>query len=57
MRFLFQITMSTAKQIIMPTAKAYFRKVGDACSLTKKGHILINLGQFKDETPLNRMQI
>ena len=57
MRSLFQITMSTAKQIIMPTAKAYFRKVGDACSLTKKGHILINLGQFKDETPLNRMQI
>ena len=29
----------------------YFRKAGHVCNINKKGHILINLEQFKDETP------
>ena len=29
----------------------------DMFSMTKKGHISINLGQFEDETSLNSMQI
>ena len=31
------------------------RKAGHACGMTKKGHILIDLGQFEDETSLNSM--
>ena len=33
------------------------RKAGHACGMTKKVHILINLGQFEDETSLNSMSI
>ena len=29
------------------------KKAGHACSTTKKKHLLINLGQFEDETSLN----
>ena len=38
-------------------SRAYFRKAGHACVITKKGHILINLEQFEDKMPLNSMQI
>ena len=27
-------------------------KTGHTCGVNKKGHILVNLGQFEDETPL-----
>ena len=27
-----------------------FRKLGDECGMNKKGHILVNLGQFEDHT-------
>ena len=37
--------------------RAYFRKVGRACSMDKKAHILVNLGQFKDGNPLNSIEI
>ena len=36
--------------------RAHFRKTRHACS-KKKEHILVNLGQFKNETPLNSVQI
>ena len=36
----------------MSHVRAYFRKAGYACGMNKKGHILVNLGQFEDETPL-----
>ena len=39
----------------MSHVRAYFRKAGYACGMNKKGHILVNLGQFEDETPLNNM--
>ena len=35
--------------------KAYFRKVGQTCGMIKKKHVLVNLGQFEVETPLNSM--
>ena len=38
-------------------SRAYFGRVGHAYSLNKKEHLLENLEQFKDETPLNSMQI
>ena len=38
-------------------AVVYFRKAEHACGMSKKGHILINLGQFEDEPPLNNMRI
>ena len=31
------------------------RTAGHACRMTKKGHILIDLGQLEDETSLNSM--
>ena len=34
---------------------AYFRKAGQAFGMNKKGHILVYLGQFKEETPLFRV--
>ena len=37
--------------------RAYFKKAGYVWGMARKGHILINLGQFEDETPLNIMQI
>ena len=33
------------------------RKAGHACNMTKKGYILIELGQFEDETSLNSIRI
>ena len=36
-------------------AKAHFRKAGHVCDITKEGHILVNLEQFEDETPLSSM--
>ena len=41
----------------MYICRAYFRKAGHACGMTKIENILITLGQFDDKTPLNRMQI
>ena len=32
--------------------KAYFRKVGHAWGMKRKGHVLVHLGQFKDENPV-----
>ena len=47
-----------ARSFIMATdnenarsGKAHFRKAGHACGMTKKGHVLIHLGQLKDEIP------
>ena len=37
--------------------KAYFKIAEHAYCTDKKGHILVNLGQFKDETPLKKKQI
>ena len=37
--------------------QSIFKKAGHAYGMTKKGHILINLGQFENETPLSRMRI
>ena len=31
--------------------KTYFRKAGHAFVIDKKGHPLVNLGQFEHETP------
>ena len=31
--------------------RAYFRTARHTCSMNKKEHILVNLGQFVDETP------
>ena len=41
----------------LPGVMAYFRKAELACGMNKKGHILVDLGKFKDETRLSRMQI
>ena len=38
------------------STRAYFRKAGYACGVTNKGHILIILGQFEDETSVNSMR-
>ena len=35
----------------------YFRKAGQACGMTKKGYILISLGQFEHEIPLKCIRI
>ena len=32
--------------------RAYFRKAGHACGINEKGHILVNLGHFEEETAL-----
>ena len=37
--------------------KTSFRKAEHECSIGKRGHILVNLGQFKVETLLNSIQI
>ena len=33
--------------------RAYFRKAGNVYSMNRKGHILVHLGQFEDETQLS----
>ena len=37
--------------LYMHISRAYFRKAGHACGTNKIGHISVNLGEFKDETP------
>ena len=37
--------------LYMHISRAYFRKAGHACGTNKIGHISVNLGKFKDETP------
>ena len=44
-------------QYIKSSFRVYFRKAGHACGMNGKGHILVILGQFEDETFLNNMQI
>ena len=43
--------------IAISTSRACPREVGHACGMEKKGHFLVNLGQFKHETSLNSIQI
>ena len=37
--------------------RGYSRKVGHVCGINKKEHILANLGQFEDETPIASLKI
>ena len=37
------------------TDKVYLTKARHMCGMSKKEHILVNLGQFEDETPLDSM--
>ena len=50
-------TSHTEVHITEISQSRHDRKAGHACGMTKKRHILINLGQFENETPLNSMQI
>ena len=43
--FIFSL-VSIVNKII---SKAFFRKAGCVRAMSKKGHILVNLGQFEDE--------
>ena len=50
------ITNSLCMYVCMHV-KTSFRKAEHECSIGKRGHILVNLGQFKVETLLNSIQI
>ena len=50
-------TSHTEVHITEISQSGHDRKAGHACGMTKKGHILIDLGQFEHETSLNRMRI
>ena len=50
-------TSHTKVHITEIPQSSHHRKARHACGMTKKGHILINLGQFEDETSLNSMRI
>ena len=50
-------TSQTEVHITKISQSSHDRKTGHACCMTKKVHILINLGQSDDETSLNSMRI
>ena len=50
-------TSHTEVHITEISQSSHDRKAGHACDMTKKRHILIDLGQFEDKTSLNSMQI
>ena len=50
-------TSHTKVHITEISQTSHDRKAGYACGMTKKGHTLINLEQFEDETSLNTMRI
>ena len=43
-------TIHTKVHITEILQSGHDRKTGHACDMTRKGYILINLGQFEDET-------
>ena len=50
-------TSHTKIPITEISQSSHDRKAGHACGMTKKGYVLVNLGQFESEIPLNSMQI
>lgn len=45
------------KKASLSTSKTNFIKTGRACVMNEKEHILVNLGQREDGTPVNNMKI
>lgn len=43
--------------MLLWASRAYYRKAGQAWGINVEGHILVNLRQYENQTPLNSMQI
>ena len=52
----FTTTFSTTFLLFSYLARHVLETV-HACVINKKAHILVDLGQFEDKTPLNSMQV
>ena len=43
--------------MLLWASRAYYKKAGQAWGINVEGHILVNLRQYENETPLNSLQI
>ena len=43
--------------MLLWASRAYYKKAGQAWGINVEGHILVNLRQSENETPLNSLQI
>ena len=43
--------------MLLWASRAYYKKAGQAWGINVEGHILLNLRQYENETPLNSLQI